>query len=562
MSLFAGIGGIDLALEQLGVRSVAFCDWEPYCQKVLSARWPGVPVFGDVKDLSVTELADKDIDINQIQMVTGGFPCQPHSISGLRKAKSDERHLWPEMARVLKEVEPAYILAENVDGLLSSANGEVLGDVLCDLADMGYAVGWSCYAASHTGCMHERYRVFSFGIKPDEPVWMPDRKIVSEQIVGWLTYSRWPALAGCFQRAFEPARVVFSDPDKDRSSRIKAIGNAVSPHQVFPMVVALLCRGDSSYLDFSDTADEWLEACAMSRMFESKLLTLESCFALVRDTLARAPGKQFAHRVNQTWYLGAKPYIGASTVPLVTKWRKHGRLTGKQSCVAFEPSVRPTDTLLGQFPPQRGDDSLGAVLWCDMDGALWRTPTGECGVKPEQLIDKEGRPPSKLGVTIYRRNKDGTVAKQSVTLNQQVEMCHNWEVALWATPAANTTAGELPEHLVNRFGQEPKPGEKLYRRESGRVVQTALSTQVKMWPGEWGEAHDPHKMGLGHLWSVPSDGEVADNLGCPERTIKQGPAIDRTQKTDRGTRAMANPDWQEILMGFPPGWTKLNVPER
>ena len=191
-----------------------------------------------------------------------------------------------------------------------------------------------------------------------------------------------------------------------------------------------------------------------------------------------------------------------------------------------------------------------------MDDALWRTPTSECGVKITSLMDKEGNPPSKLGVTTYRRNKDGTVAVQSVTLNQQVAMCHEWESALWATPQANTTAGELPEHLVNSKGEEPKPGEKMYRRDSGRMVQTALTTQVKMWPGESDVAPD---CPISILWPRPSTHNSSEVTDCVYSPSKTSDTIERTARSASGKRAMMNPDWEEVLMGFPVGWTKSNL---
>ena len=157
-SLFTGIGGIDLASEWAGFTTVGQVEIDDFCNKVLEKRWPDVPRWGDVRDVTRESVSARGI--GRIDLLSGGFPCQPHSCAGKRKASADERDLWGEFARVICEFEPRWVLAENVRGLLSSESGRFFGRVLRDLADMGYSVGWCCYGANAIGAPHQRERVF------------------------------------------------------------------------------------------------------------------------------------------------------------------------------------------------------------------------------------------------------------------------------------------------------------------------------------------------------------------------------------------------------------------
>lgn len=148
-SLFSGIGGMDLGLERAGME----CRWQveidPFCRKVLTKHWPNVPKYGDIRELTGAELEPVDC-------IAGGFPCQPVSLAGKRLAQSDERWLWPEFARLIRILRPYTALLENVPGLLSAGMGRVLGD----LAEIGYDAEWDCIPASAVGAPHLRYRIF------------------------------------------------------------------------------------------------------------------------------------------------------------------------------------------------------------------------------------------------------------------------------------------------------------------------------------------------------------------------------------------------------------------
>lgn len=148
-SLFAGIGGIDLGLERAGWECRWQAEIDDYCRAVLTKHWPDVPKYGDIRELTGQELEPTDL-------ICGGFPCQPVSLAGRRRGKSDERWLWPEFARILRLLRPRFVLMENVPGLLSAGMGDVLGDLAC----LGYDAEWESLPAAAFGAPHLRYRVF------------------------------------------------------------------------------------------------------------------------------------------------------------------------------------------------------------------------------------------------------------------------------------------------------------------------------------------------------------------------------------------------------------------
>jgi len=153
LDLFSGIGGFALGFHWAGIETAAFCEIEDYPVKVLNKNFPGVLVHRDIRELDGKEY--KGIDI-----ITGGFPCQPHSLAGKRLASEDSRDLWGEMYRVICEARPEWIVAENVPGLLSSESGRYFGRVLRDLDQAGYCVQWFCIPASAVGAWHKRERIW------------------------------------------------------------------------------------------------------------------------------------------------------------------------------------------------------------------------------------------------------------------------------------------------------------------------------------------------------------------------------------------------------------------
>ena len=136
LDLFSGIGGFSLGLEAAGMETVAFCEIDPFCRQILKKRWPDVPIFEDIFKLNKAELVKAGVmsDAKPIDVICGGFPCQPFSVAGKQRSKDDDRYLWPEMLRVITEVRPRWVIGENVPGIIKLA----LDDVLSDLENIGY----------------------------------------------------------------------------------------------------------------------------------------------------------------------------------------------------------------------------------------------------------------------------------------------------------------------------------------------------------------------------------------------------------------------------------------
>jgi DNA (cytosine-5)-methyltransferase 1 len=153
-SLFSGIGGFDLAAQWLGWENVFHCEWNPFGQRVLKHYWPNADSHHDITKTNFTQYA------NRIDILTGGFPCQPYSSAGKRKGKEDERHLWPEMLRTIREVAPRYVVGENVLGLTNWDGGIVFDEVHTDLELAGYEVAAVVIPAAAVNAPHGRDRVW------------------------------------------------------------------------------------------------------------------------------------------------------------------------------------------------------------------------------------------------------------------------------------------------------------------------------------------------------------------------------------------------------------------
>ena len=154
LGLFEGIGGFSLAAHWMGWETKAWCEWNEFGQKVLRHHFPNAEGFGDITKTDFTKYA------NTIDILTGGFPCQPYSLAGKRKGKADERHLWPEMLRAIREIQPTYVVGENVFGLINWDGGLVFNEVQTDLEAEGYEVFPFVLPACAKDAPHRRDRVW------------------------------------------------------------------------------------------------------------------------------------------------------------------------------------------------------------------------------------------------------------------------------------------------------------------------------------------------------------------------------------------------------------------
>ena len=228
LDLFSGIGGFSLGLERAGMETVAFCEIEDYPRKVLKKHWPDVPIYEDVRDVTRERLISDGI--GEISVITGGFPCQDLSLCGYQKGIQAERSgLWSEIARLCGELMPKYLVVENVANLLSGpseSRGEWFGQVLRDLAAIGYDAEWDCIQPAHIGIPAIRDRVWLCAY--------PAEKHVEEMVVK-RRLSLKPGRVGADHLSrigweMDPCRMGRgADGVPDEVDRFECLGNTVYP---------------------------------------------------------------------------------------------------------------------------------------------------------------------------------------------------------------------------------------------------------------------------------------------------------------------------------------------
>ena len=264
LSLFSGIGGLDLAAEWAGFTTVGQCEFADYPTKVLEKHWPDVPRWRDVRTLTKESFYERT-GLRTVDVISGGFPCQPFSVAGKQKGKGDDRYLWPEMLRVITELRPRCVVGENVPGIIKIAAGQVVKD----LERAGYHVVVFHYEAAAVGAWHRRARVFFVGLadvadtackriqghaaicaaKPAERSgqMQSDAESGNEAVYdamcsGCAGDARWGksqelADGRCWAAEPDVGRVANGVPA--RVDRLKCLGNAVVPQQAYPILKAL-----------------------------------------------------------------------------------------------------------------------------------------------------------------------------------------------------------------------------------------------------------------------------------------------------------------------------------
>ena len=160
LDICSGIGGFSLGLEATGgFKTVAFCEYDSFCQQVLNKHWPNVPIYNDLKEISKNEETIRNIP--EHDLICGGIPCQPFSLAGKQKGKEDDRHLWPFMFKIIEQKKPTWVIVENVGGFVNVA----LDDVCLDLEAEGYSTQSFIIPACGVEAPHRRDRVWIIGKK-------------------------------------------------------------------------------------------------------------------------------------------------------------------------------------------------------------------------------------------------------------------------------------------------------------------------------------------------------------------------------------------------------------
>ena len=211
-SLFSGIGGFDLAAQWMGWENVFHCEWNPFGQKVLHHYWPNAIQYHDITKTDFT------IHRGTIDILTGGFPCQPYSMAGKRKGKDDERHLWPEMLRAIREIQPRWIVGENVLGLVNWNGGLVFDEVQADLEAEGYEVQPFVLPAAAVNAPHRRDRVWFVAYATDNGLY--DQSTTGDNTI-WKDYIQSRSQRERTVKGFSDER---DAPDTDRFRFDRGIG--------------------------------------------------------------------------------------------------------------------------------------------------------------------------------------------------------------------------------------------------------------------------------------------------------------------------------------------------
>lgn len=277
LSLFSGIGGLDLAAEWAGFTTVGQCEFADYPTKVLEKHWPDVPRWRDIRTLTKESFYERT-GLRKVDVISGGFPCQPFSVAGKQKGKGDDRYLWPEMLRVIRELRPRCVVGENVPGIIKIAAGQVVKD----LERAGYHVVVFNFEAAAVGAWHRRSRVFFVGIAdvadtdgsglqgrkqsetPDAaedtgeqpsrgPAGECSEAVYDAMCSGCAGDARWGksqelADGRCWAAEPDVGRVAHGIPA--RVDRLKCLGNAVVPQQAYPIFKALMediLKGDKAW---------------------------------------------------------------------------------------------------------------------------------------------------------------------------------------------------------------------------------------------------------------------------------------------------------------------------
>lgn len=232
-SLFTGIGGFDLAADWMGYGTVFQVEIDEFCTKILEKHWPNVKRYKDIRKFDGTKYR------GAIDIISGGFPCQPFSQAGKRQGEKDNRYLWPEMFRVIKEVKPTFVVGENVVSLISLENGKILERIFFDLENEGYTVESFIIPACSIGAWHRRDRIWIIAYTDKYRLSWKLRQLSStqkekEKYFKTLFTQIWER-----NNLSESSIIRTNDGIPNRMDRLKALGNAIVPQIAYELFKAI-----------------------------------------------------------------------------------------------------------------------------------------------------------------------------------------------------------------------------------------------------------------------------------------------------------------------------------
>ncbi len=287
LDLFSGIGGFSLGLHSTDIfDTVKFVEFDEFCQKVLKKNYPNVPIEGDIKNVKGKEF--------EADIIVGGFPCQPFSVAGKQKGRDDNRYLWPEMFRLIKEIKPEFVIGENVQGLVNLQNGMVLRQVQDDLEGEGFEVQCFLIPASGIGAWHQRFRVWIVGHSKHNGLLAAEKRSRDKKINGGTQEGQ--------NQTIESERTSGSRNDEDVSNTESiGTGRCRNPDQEEGREGSISTQSNGTHANVSYTIGQLSDGCSSTtRDSEAELIRLECNegwhWNQVRSEVERCSEQDLQHR--------------------------------------------------------------------------------------------------------------------------------------------------------------------------------------------------------------------------------------------------------------------------
>jgi site-specific DNA-cytosine methylase len=387
LSLFTGIGGMDLAFEAAGGNVTAMCERDDFCRSILRRYWPNVPIHEDVKTLRGEEIGAVDV-------IFGGFPCQGFSVAGLQKGKEDPRYLWPQFSRLVRELKPAWVVGENVPGIMRLA----ADDICADLEHQGYAVGILCYEAASVGALHRRSRIFFVAHAGRS---LRKRGAISGTLCA--EHEGWQAAD--FERSGSASFTEFSAPTGGKNENNAALGDAEGErcdNRSDGAAVGSAAGennascGAGAFISYSESGG-WREGATDSNRSEEggKTRTWDRP-AAVRATLSDSDGSRRLQPTRQFQEFRKRACDICKTVPDSKRQRTGGVAKQSEEQHATVPeygewaALEPTEHYSGRkLEPCLGRMADGLPSWLDSD--WWQNEPNIPRIAPRGVLNRVQR---------------------------------------------------------------------------------------------------------------------------------------------------------------------------